>query len=227
MFDCDSSITCYTDRRISFSAKERNAWDRNDQYVVYLEPRLLLLYYKMLTVCPKALARCHEACWILLGYRYPMMWDPLVFLRCCKRPGWPSKLMNWLEVVFRSCYCLPWENTRARVCTRAYRHRNTPTWHTYTHADTHADTHAHTHTHTHTHKPPPFRCLKCRFALTFCSWLPRQTHLCWNLHFVLFCLLKRVFCLFFIETFACFDLRYHGVYMFRTHVRSVCVRDIK
>ena len=46
-------------------SKERNAWNRNDQHVVCLELNCLFLYYKMLTVCPQALVRCHEACWIL------------------------------------------------------------------------------------------------------------------------------------------------------------------
>ena len=48
-----------------FSVKEM-CEIRNDQYVVvYLELCLLFSYYKMLTVCLKALVRCHEASWIL------------------------------------------------------------------------------------------------------------------------------------------------------------------
>ena len=37
MFDCDSYITCYSNRRLFFFSKERNAWNMNGKYVVYLE----------------------------------------------------------------------------------------------------------------------------------------------------------------------------------------------
>ena len=46
-------------------SKEGNASNKNDQYVVYLEPCLLSLSFKMITVFPKALVKSHEACWIL------------------------------------------------------------------------------------------------------------------------------------------------------------------
>ena len=36
-----------------------------NNHVVCLELCLLFMYYKMLTICLKALVRCHEACWIL------------------------------------------------------------------------------------------------------------------------------------------------------------------
>ena len=59
-------------------SKQRNAQNKNDQYVVCLELCLLVvqnvvrfelcllfLLYKMITVCLKALVKSPEACWIL------------------------------------------------------------------------------------------------------------------------------------------------------------------
>ena len=36
-----------------FFFKKRNEWNNKDQYVVYLEPFLLSLSYRMIAVCPK------------------------------------------------------------------------------------------------------------------------------------------------------------------------------
>ena len=65
MFDCDSCITCHTNRRLFFSSKERNASNKNDQYVVYLEFCLFSLSYEMIIVCPKALVKSPKACLII------------------------------------------------------------------------------------------------------------------------------------------------------------------
>ena len=50
MFDCNNSITCNTTKRLFifllFFSKERNASNKNDQYIIYFELCLLSLSYK-------------------------------------------------------------------------------------------------------------------------------------------------------------------------------------
>ena len=53
MYDCDDCIICNTNRGLFLLSKEKNAPNKNDQYVVYIELCLLSLSYKMITVFRK------------------------------------------------------------------------------------------------------------------------------------------------------------------------------